>query len=116
MLQILRAALEDSEDTTKFSLIYANQTEKDILCKPILEDLQQRHSGRFRLHYTVDRALDAAKWKFSIGFVDAPMIAEHMPPKTEDTIVFGCGPPAMLDFIKKNLEKLGYSKEHFAQF
>jgi len=117
MLQILRAALEDPKDTTKFSLIYANQTETDILCRETLEDLQKRFPTRFRLHYTVDRAPEGGKWKYSVGFIDAPMISEHMPPKGEDTIIFGCGPPPMIEFAcKKNLEKLGYSKEQFATF
>lgn len=117
MLQILRAALEDPEDATKFSLIYANQTEQDILCRETLEDLEQRFPSRFRLHYTIDRPPADGSWKYSVGFIDGPMIAEHMPPKGDDTIIFGCGPPAMLEFAcKKNLEKLGYSKEHFAVF
>jgi cytochrome-b5 reductase len=117
MLQILRAALEDPNDATKFSLIYANQTEKDILCRETLEDLEQRFPLRFRLHYTVDRAPEGGNWKYSVGFIDAAMISEHMPPKSDDTIILGCGPPPMLEFAcKKNLEKLGYSKEHWVQF
>jgi len=117
MLQILRAALEDREDATKFSLIYANQTENDILCRATLEDLEQRFPSRFRLHYTVDRAPQGGNWKYSVGFIDAPMITEHMPPKGDDTVIFACGPPPMIEFAcKKNLEKLGYSKEQFVAF
>jgi ferredoxin-NADP reductase len=57
MLQILVASLEDRADQTKFSLIFANQTPEDILCREKLEDLEQRYPNRFRLHYTVDRHL-----------------------------------------------------------
>ena len=92
MLQILVAALEDKsneDNTTKFSLIYANQTENDILCREKLEDLEKRFPNRFRLHYTLDRPPQG--WKYSSGFVDAAMIQEHMPPKSPDTIIFACG-------------------------
>lgn len=92
MLQILVAALEDKsneDNTTKFSLIYANQTENDILCRERLEDLEKRFPNRFRLHYTLDRPPQG--WKYSSGFVDAAMIQEHMPPKSADTIIFACG-------------------------
>jgi len=121
MLQILVAALEDADrnedHTTKFSLIYANQTEADILCRDRLEDLERRFPKRFRLHYTLDRP--PAGWKYSTGFIDGPMIAEHMPPpNSPDAIIFACGPPPMVQFAcKANLEKLGYDvKENFAVF
>lgn len=32
------------------------QTEKDILLRPELEELQSQHSARFKLWYTVDKA------------------------------------------------------------
>lgn len=117
MLQILVAGLEDEEDTTKFSLIYANQTPEDILCRDQLEDLAKRFPNRFRLHYTVDRVAPSAGWKYSTGFIDEKMIEAHMPPKGDDTLILACGPPPMVEFaVKKNLEKLGYAKESFAAF
>ncbi|KAH9261746.1 hypothetical protein BASA81_000402 [Batrachochytrium salamandrivorans] len=117
MLQILVAALEDAKDHTKFSLIYANQTPEDILCREQLDDLARRFPARFRLHYTVDRVPNGGEWKFSTGFIDQKMIEAHMPPKGEDTLILACGPPPMVEFaVKKNLEALGYSKESFAAF
>lgn len=117
MLQLLNAALEDPKDQTKFSLIYANQTPSDILCREELEDLGKRFPNKFKLHYTVDRAPADGSWKYSVGFIDAAMIEEHMPPKSEDTMLFTCGPPPMVQFaIRANVEKLGYGKEHLAVF
>merc|ERR1711920_876672 len=37
MLQVVQASLRDPADQTKFSLIYANKTEDDILCKDLLD-------------------------------------------------------------------------------
>ena len=76
-LQVLLAALRDETDPTEFSMIYANQTEKDILVRDQLEDLRKRYPSRFELHYTVDRA--TKEWEFSEGFIDEAMIRTHLP-------------------------------------
>ena len=46
MLQVIRAILKNPRDTTKLYLIFANQTEEDILLRQELESLQ---SDRFHL-------------------------------------------------------------------
>ena len=114
-LQVLIAALDDDDDETEFSLIYANQTEEDILARTLLEDLANRHPTRFKLHYTVDKASEG--WGYSVGFIDAEMIAQHLPPPSNDVLVLMCGPPPMIKFAcKPNLEKLGYAKESQVMF
>lgn len=40
MLQVMAAILKDPSDPTQISLLYANQTEEDILCRDLLEELQ----------------------------------------------------------------------------
>jgi cytochrome-b5 reductase len=115
MYQILRTSLNDPEDTTKFCLIYANQTEDDILLRSELEDFRVRFPNRFWLHYTLDRP--SPDWKYSSGFVDAPMLKNKMPPPNSNTIILACGPAPMIDFaIKPNLELLGYAKTDLAVF
>ena len=54
MLQIVKAVLKDPADTTKVSLLFANQTEEDILLRSELELLAKRHDN-FELWYTLDR-------------------------------------------------------------
>merc|ERR1712216_518280 len=39
MLQLVWAALHDPKDTCTFSMIYANKTEDDILCRDIIDDM-----------------------------------------------------------------------------
>ena len=110
MLQVLQASLADEEDLTLFSLIYANQTEQDILVRDKLEALAKKHPDRFKLHYTVDRPTPG--WKYSAGFITADMLKEHMPPVSDETLVLMCGPPPMIKFAcKANLDALGYAKE-----
>lgn len=113
--QVLKKALEDENDKTKFCLIYANQTESDILLRDQLEDFSARFPNRFWLHYTLDRP--SPGWKYSTGFVDEAMLKSKMPPPGPETIILACGPTPMIDFaIKPNLEKLGYGKDDLAIF
>ena len=114
MLQLIRAMIKDPMDKTQATLLYANQTEKDILLREELEEISQKHSDRFKLWYTIDSGSD--DWTYSTGHINADMISKHMFPPSEDTIVLMCGPPPMINFACiPNLDKLGYdSKLRFA--
>ena len=51
-------------------------------------------------------------WAYDIGFVSEDMIAKHLPPPGDDTIILMCGPPPMIKFAcNPNLDKLGYKTE-----
>uniref|UniRef100_A0A7N5P059 NADH-cytochrome b5 reductase n=1 Tax=Ailuropoda melanoleuca TaxID=9646 RepID=A0A7N5P059_AILME len=63
MLQVIRAIMKDPHDPTVCHLLFANQTEKDILLRPELEELRNEHSARFKLWYTVDRAPEGERQK-----------------------------------------------------
>ena len=111
MLQLIEAVLRDPDDMSDLSLLFANQSEKDILMRDRLEELQQLHPRRFKLWYTVDRAY--AGWEYSTGFVNSDMIRDHLPAPADDTIILICGPPAMIKLAcNPNLDKLGYKEEH----
>lgn len=110
MLQLIRAIMKDPEDHTICYLLFANQTEKDILLRSELDDLQSGHSRRFKLWYTLDRAPE--DWEYSQGFVNEDMIKERMPLPHEDTLILMCGPPPMIEnACKPNLKKLGYTDD-----
>jgi len=110
MFQIVSAALADAGDTTTWSLIFANQTEGDILLAPELKALAAAHPTRFSVHYTLDRP--PAKWSGSTGFITADMIQQNLPAPAADTLVVMCGPPPMIKFAcKQNLDALGYDKK-----
>lgn len=115
MLQIIRYALIDPKDKTKFSLIYANQTEDDILVRSELEEFSKKYPERFKLNFTIDRPTES--WKFSKGFITDEMIKKHLPGPSEKTLMLMCGPPPMVKFAcRANMEKLGYSKESQIEF
>mmetsp|Transcript_5457 Transcript_5457/g.9618 ORF Transcript_5457/g.9618 Transcript_5457/m.9618 type:complete len:314 (-) Transcript_5457:132-1073(-) len=117
MLQVIQAIFRDTSDkTTTVSLLYANQSEDDILVRDELERYAKEYPDRFNLHYTVDRAPSDGSWKYSTGFISAEMIREHLPAASPDTQIFMCGPPLMLKFACiPALTELGFKEnQHFS--
>ena len=56
MLQVITAIIRDEYDTTTtMALLFANQTEEDILLREELDGLARKHPHRFRVAYTLDR-------------------------------------------------------------
>jgi len=107
MLQIIKAVLMDDADTTEISVLFANQTEEDILVRDMLDEWDAKYSHKFKVWYTVDRP--PAVWKYSSGFITEKMIQDRMPPPSPDSLILMCGPPPMVKFAcQANLEKLGY--------
>ena len=126
----------DPEDETCLSLLFANQTEDDILLRKELEAVQTEHPDRFKLWYTVDRPGEG--WQYSSGFVSAEIIQKALFPPSGDNLVsiqqtlpehnsnfssrvskfyylqvLMCGPPPMINFAcTPNLDKLGYSQSN----
>mmetsp|Transcript_1785 Transcript_1785/g.2495 ORF Transcript_1785/g.2495 Transcript_1785/m.2495 type:complete len:316 (+) Transcript_1785:304-1251(+) len=118
MLQILHAIFERPNDKTVVSLIYANQTEDDILVREELENLAKEYPNQFKLHYTVDKA-PSDDWKYSVGFVTKDMIDAHLPKKQSNghTQIYMCGPPPMIKFAcLPALQELGFVENEWFVF
>ncbi|XP_051911561.1 NADH-cytochrome b5 reductase 3 [Hippocampus zosterae] len=110
MLQLIAAIMKDPQDQTVCHLLFANQTEKDILLRPELEEIQVNNPERFKLWFTVDRA--PTDWEFSEGFISEAMVRDHLPPPSADSLVLMCGPPPMIQFAcNPNLDKVGHAAE-----
>ncbi|XP_011641155.1 NADH-cytochrome b5 reductase 2 isoform X1 [Pogonomyrmex barbatus] len=108
MLQLIRAIIKNPNDETQTSLLFANQTEKDILLRDELDEIAKKYPNKLKLWYTVDSSSEG--WLYSTGYISANMIKEHMFPPSPDTIVLMCGPPPMINFACiPNLDKLGYN-------
>lgn len=110
MLQLIRHILKDPSDETQLALLFANQTENDILLRDELEDAASESPKQFKLWYTVDTPTE--NWKYSSGFINADMIQQHLFPPGPDTLILMCGPPPMVNFACiPNLDKLGYNPD-----
>ncbi|KAJ4300646.1 hypothetical protein N0V88_003331 [Collariella sp. IMI 366227] len=106
MFQMIRAICEDETDTTKLSLLYANNTEDDILLREELDGYVKQCPEKLSVHYVLSRPSEG--WTGSSGFVNADLIKEHLPAAAEDTKMLLCGPPPMVKAVGKTLVDLGF--------
>lgn len=110
MLQVIRAVLKKSDsDPTKLALLFANQSEKDILLRKELEDEAAKHPDQLKVWYTVDRPEEG--WKYSSGFVSKEMIQEHLYGADGETHILLCGPPPMIKHVQGLLDELEWPQE-----
>ncbi|KAK7201784.1 reductase [Novymonas esmeraldas] len=108
-LQIIRHALTEQWDSgevdkTKLSFLFCNRTERHILLGGVFDDLARRFPQRFRVFYTIDLAVDPAKWlereNHFLGYVTADMIRRSMPaPEEKNKILMLCGPDPLLSHV-----------------
>lgn len=110
MLQLITEVLKHLDDGTNLRLLYANQSEQDILLRNELDAIASKNPDKFKVWYTIDRATE--QWTFSTGFINEEMIQQHLFAPSDNTITLMCGPPPMINFCcLPILDKLGYSKE-----
>ena len=128
MYQILDYALKDPSNKTRFTLIFANLTEKDVLMKEEFDALKAKHPDTFNVVYTVDKP--DADWKGTTGYINKTLVQQHIPPASlaEKVKVLVCGPPGQVNAIagKKDgmkqgaldgvLKELGYTEEQVSAF
>jgi len=99
MLQFLQKILDNPNDRTKISLIFGNVSEKDVLLKGKLDQLQEQHPDRLQITYTIDKST-TKDWSHEVGYVNEKMIRKYLPKPDEENIrVFVCGPKPMMDSI-----------------
>lgn len=106
MYQIIRSICEDPLDNTQVTLMYANRSEADIMLREKLDHFAKTASKQFKLVYVVDEA--PTGWKGEVGHITKELLAEHMPKPSPDSKVLLCGPPGMVNAMKKNLVDLGF--------
>jgi len=122
-LQVINAMLKNPSDTSEIWLLYANQTEKDILLRERLEKMAEKHPQRFHLHYTLDTPPKRG-WKGSEGFIDTAMCKLALPPPSRsadstdtDAFIFICGPPPMIKFaVEPALREIGFKDGEWMVF
>lgn len=107
LLSVTRAILEDPQDCTNITMIFANKTPEDCLLEQELDDLMAKHQDRFKVYYTVD--IPNEKWTREQGLVTEQMIRKYLPESQEDCRILICGPPPMMAMVIKELESVGFT-------
>ena len=93
MLQVIRSVLSDQNDTTKITMIFANRTEEDILCREELDQLAS--DDRLTVVYCLSKPV--SEWTGESGYINGEMISKHFPAPSEDFYVLLCGSPKMVN-------------------
>ena len=107
--------------TMKITLIYANKTEDDIICKKELDDMVSRSNGRFECIYVLSRMEDECeedqkRWKDQLGYighVNLHLLRKHLPkPANDHRFILVCGPKQFQTrAVCQNLAKLGWDRK-----
>ncbi len=119
MVSIARSVLEGEPDST-VTLLFGNRTAETIMFREELEDLKDRHMGRFSLLHVLSRETQDSE--ILHGRLDAERVAAMVRTGLIDPMqadgVFLCGPGEMIDAVSGALGALGVPREriHFERF
>ncbi len=112
IIAIVKHALEREPDT-RVTLIYGNRTPQTILFGQELEDLKDRHLGRFVLLHALSRS-DENGAPLLEGRITGEKVKELVPkllPLGDVAHVFLCGPGSMIKDARNALMELGVPRE-----
>ncbi|EXJ92406.1 hypothetical protein A1O3_00957 [Capronia epimyces CBS 606.96] len=132
LYQLTRAILNNPDDKTKIALVYANNSEEDILLKNEFDELAQKYPGRFTRLYTVSKTTPQNEGLYEKGYVTKELLSKVIPPRSTggQTKVLVSGPPPMVESVAGAkggfgwtqgslggvLKELGYTKEEVHKF
>lgn len=99
-IQIIRAVLNNHQDTTKISLVYSNSTDEDILLKSEFDNLASKQSDRFKVNYVVTKP-STFSTGVKTGHITQQILEQALPARQEwsKSKVLVCGPPPMVDAV-----------------
>lgn len=115
MYQLLNHILNDSKDETHVSLIYANVTPADILLRQNLDSLAAKHPKQFDVYYVIEKKVPVG-WKYGVGYISKEMIEKHCPAPSEDSMLLWCGPPPMVDAMKRLAQEIEFPEKSTFKF
>lgn len=99
MLQIIKEIIKNPGDSTTAHLLFQSRSENDInILREEIDDIVARHSN---ISVTYILSQPSAAWKGLRGRLDAALLAETMPPPSEQSppLLYVCGPPGMLEAV-----------------
>jgi len=99
--QLIRTVLHNPYDRTQLTLVYANNSEQDILLQSEFDELERRFPGRFRAVYTVSQLDGPETGRFRKGYVTREMLGDVLPDAKlgDQAKVLVSGPPPMTEAV-----------------
>ncbi|GAV27088.1 hypothetical protein PMKS-000549 [Pichia membranifaciens] len=108
MLAVLGSIITSPEDKTSVKLLFANETENDILLREELDEYVKEYPG-FDLKYILN--YPPATWNDGYkGMITEEILKKELPNPNANTKIFICGPMGMKKQMLEDLEKLGWPK------
>lgn len=108
ILQVITDIIVNPNDITEISLLFANDTEKDILLKNEIDEIAAKYPA-FSVHYVLTKPSDG--WTGSVGYVSKEMMEKYLPAATSDNQLLVCGPPEMKKLVVALSSEIGWNKE-----
>lgn len=106
MLQVMSAITTTAVDVTRVKLIFANETENDILLKEEIDELAEKYP-HFDVEYILNKP--SVNWTGKTGLVTKKDIESSLGENyLDDTKVFICGPMPMKKLMLQYCEELGF--------
>jgi len=97
----------DMKLDTKITLLYGNRSEQDIVFRKEFEEMKKLN-GNLKIIFTLDEPSES--WTGNKGRITADMIKKEIPDYL-DTVFLTCGPPVMVEVMKKLLATLNIPQE-----
>lgn len=108
MLAVLGSIITTDDDITSVKLLFANETENDILLKDELDEYVKSYPG-FELKYILNHP--GANWNEGYtGMITKEILNAELPEPNIDTKIFICGPMDMKKKMLEYVEELGWEK------
>jgi nitrate reductase (NAD(P)H) len=96
---LLGRIFEDEDDETEVRVVDANKTEGDILLYDQLNMMVKETKGQIQIVHVLSHPTNQGEWERKgglCGHVNADIIKEKLFEPSDDSVVFMCGPPAMI--------------------
>jgi sulfhydrogenase subunit gamma (sulfur reductase) len=100
---LIHNVVDTRTDYREITILYGARSPQDLCFKYDLESWQGNPS--LKMVTTVD--VGDNQWKGRVGLV--PMVLEEIKPSFQETMAITCGPPIMIRYTLKSLEKLGFT-------
>jgi len=102
---VLQTILDNRNDYGKLTILWAaRRPDLLIFCE---EYDTWREAPNTELHLTVDEA--DSTWNGEVGLIT--QLLEKLNPESENAVAITCGPPIMIYFADKTLQKLGFTPD-----
>ena len=109
MMSVIRY-LTDRSWSGEIFFVFGCKSENDIIFREEIEYLQKRHAN---LHVTIllDKKPDDRKSPYMTGYITKDVVTERVPAIVSRRVHI-CGPPPMMDAVKRTLRELDVPEEN----